>query len=314
VPRGRLALAFSCLLLGACAGAPSTAHHATPSAAPPSPVSPTPSQLSNTPPVEVTPAPAPSTSPTPNEMHRLAAATRALEASSSRALNARLASAYAALRDPARSSTARAEAARAIQLATAQLLASPAWRPSALAALRAPDRPSLEAILSAGEELSPLGDEVDGSPHWRISPPDPAPGLLADYHEGEGDYGIPWQYLAAINFVETAMGRIHGLSVAGAQGPMQFMPATWAAYGHGDVDNPHDAVLAAARYLHARGGPASMDAALYSYNRSNHYVRAIDIFAQQVASDPDAFNLYYNWQVIVPTSEGPAIIPEGWSS
>ena len=247
-------------------------------------------------------------------MQRLAAATRALEASSSGALDARLVSAYASLRDPQKPAAGRAAAARAIQLATAQLLATPAWRPAAVAAVKSSDRPSLDAILSAGDELTPLGAEVSGTPQWRITMPDPMASLADHYHEGERVDGIPWQYLAAINFVETAMGRIHGLSVAGAQGPMQFMPATWATYGRGDVNNPRDAVLAAARYLHARGGPADMDSALYSYNPSQHYVRAIDIFAQQVATDPDALTLYYNWQVIVPTSDGPALLPEGWTS
>lgn len=247
-------------------------------------------------------------------MSRLAAATRALEAASSGVVNARLASAYTTLRDPHKPSVVRAAAARTIQLATAQLLATPAWRPAAIAAVKPSDQPSLQAILSAGDELTPLGDEVSGTPQWRISMPDPAASLIDSYREGERVYGIPWQYLAAINFVETAMGRIHGLSVAGAEGPMQFMPATWATYGRGDVNNPRDAVLAAARYLRASGAPANMDTALYAYNRSQHYVRAIDIFAQQLATDPDAFSLYYNWQVIVPTRDGAAIIPEGWSS
>jgi membrane-bound lytic murein transglycosylase B len=247
-------------------------------------------------------------------MQRLAAATHQLEAPNFAVLDARLVAAYATLRDPKRPAASRAAAARTIQLATSQLLSNTSWRPVALAALKPADRASVQAILDAGDELTVLGDEVNGTPQWRISAPDPAPALLEDYHEGEGAYGIPWQYLAAINFVETAMGRIHGLSVAGAQGPMQFMPATWAAFGRGDVNSPHDAVLAAARYLHARGGPASMDAALYSYNNSHSYVRAIDIFARQVATDPDAYTLYYNWQVIVPTREGPAVIPEGWAS
>jgi membrane-bound lytic murein transglycosylase B len=247
-------------------------------------------------------------------MQRLAAATNRLQAPNPAVLDARLVSAYATLRDPRRSAAAHATAARTIQLATSQLLSNSGWRPAALAALKPADRASVQAILDAGDELTVLGDEVNGTPQWRISAPDPAPALMADYREAEAAYGIPWQFLAAINFIETAMGRIHGLSIAGAQGPMQFMPATWAAFGRGDVNNPRDAVLAAARYLHARGGPASMDAALYSYNNSHHYVRAIDIFAQQVATDPDAYTLYYNWQVIVPTRDGPAVIPEGWTS
>jgi len=249
-----------------------------------------------------------------SEMQRLAAATRALEAPTSAVLNSRLASAYGALRDARRSPATRAAAARSIQLTSGQLLSIKAWRPSALAALLPADRPSLQAILDAGDELAVLGDDVNGTPHWRISAPDPEAALVAYYHEGQQAYGIPWQYLAAINFVETATGRIHGLSVAGAQGPMQFMPATWATYGHGDVNDPREAVLAAARYLRARGGPADMDSALYAYNQSHNYVRAIDIFAQQIAGDADAFTVYYNWSVVVPTSEGPALIPEGWTS
>ena len=45
------------------------------------------------------------------------------------------------------------------------------------------------------------------------------------------EFGIDWTYLASIHLVETRMGRIRGTSVAGAQGPMQFIPATWASYG-----------------------------------------------------------------------------------
>jgi membrane-bound lytic murein transglycosylase B len=38
---------------------------------------------------------------------------------------------------------------------------------------------------------------------------------------------------------------------------MQFIPSTWAAYGlGGDVHDPHDAVMGAANYLHARAGNA----------------------------------------------------------
>ena len=59
--------------------------------------------------------------------------------------------------------------------------------------------------------------------------------------------GVPWTVLAAINLVETRMGRIVVPGSAAAQGPMQFLPATWARYGGGgDVDNPHDATAAAA--------------------------------------------------------------------
>jgi len=225
-----------------------------------------------------------------------------------------MASAYATLRDPRQPAARRDAAARAIQLGSAQLLSTPAWRGAALAALHPGDAASLQASIDAGNELGAIGDPGDSLPHWRITPPPPVAALMADYHEAERAYSIPWQFLAAINLVETAMGRIQGLSVAGAQGPMQFMPQTWATYGRGDINDPRDSILAAARYLRARGGPQDMDTALYAYNQSHHYVRAIDIFAQQIATDQDGYRLFYSWQVLVPTTSGPALLPEGWSS
>ena len=62
-------------------------------------------------------------------------------------------------------------------------------------------------------------------PAWRIVRPEPADELLDAYRDAEAEFGIPWKYLAAINLVETGIGRIRGTSIAGAQGPMQFMPA-----------------------------------------------------------------------------------------
>ena len=56
---------------------------------------------------------------------------------------------------------------------------------------------------------------------------------------------------------------------------MQFMPATWAAYGlGGDVQDPRDAILGAANYLHANGAPGEPRRALYHYNPSQLYVEA----------------------------------------
>ncbi len=67
--------------------------------------------------------------------------------------------------------------------------------------------------------------------------------------------------LAAINEVETDYGRDLSVSSAGAEGWMQFLPASWAQYGvdangdgFKDPYNPADAIFAAARYLRAAGG------------------------------------------------------------
>ena len=110
-------------------------------------------------------------------------------------------------------------------------------------------------------------------PAWRIVRPDPADELLDAYRDAEAEFGIPWRYLAAINLVETGIGRIRGTSIAGAQGPMQFLPATWEAYGGGgDINDTHDAIRGAARYLAANNGANDIANALYRYNHSNRYV------------------------------------------
>src|SRR5262249_25492131 len=101
----------------------------------------------------------------------------------------------------------------------------------------------------------------------RLTPPRPLsafrPGRAAPvaklrtwYTEAQRRSGVPWQLLAAVNFVESEFGRLREASVAGAQGPMQFMPSTWATYGRGDVHDPHAAILAAGRFLRAAGAPA----------------------------------------------------------
>ena len=63
----------------------------------------------------------------------------------------------------------------------------------------------------------PAGKPSDTLPAWQIVRPLPAEQLLAYYHEAEAATGVPWYYLASINLIETRMGRIHGLSTAGAR-------------------------------------------------------------------------------------------------
>ncbi|GAA3128357.1 hypothetical protein GCM10010466_18860 [Planomonospora alba] len=97
--------------------------------------------------------------------------------------------------------------------------------------------------------------------------------------------GLSWTVLAAIGQVESSHGRNNGPSSAGALGPMQFMPATWKAYGvDGDGDgvrdiwNPYDAVPSAANYLCANGagqGGKKLEKAVWFYNHSWSYVRKV---------------------------------------
>jgi membrane-bound lytic murein transglycosylase B len=102
--------------------------------------------------------------------------------------------------------------------------------------------------------------------------------------------------LAAVNLVESDFGRLHNDSIAGAQGPMQFIPSTWATYGRGgDVHDPHDAILGAARFLRAAGAPADIPAALHAYNPSALYVTAVSRYADLIRRDPRAFYELYAW-------------------
>jgi membrane-bound lytic murein transglycosylase B len=111
--------------------------------------------------------------------------------------------------------------------------------------------------------------------------------------------------LAAVNFVESKFGKLRSASAAGAQGPMQFMPATWRRYGlGGDVYDARDAILGAANYLHASGAPRNLRRALHAYNPSPSYVDAVLRYARSMRSDRVTFYALYNWQVFVKTPEG----------
>lgn len=110
--------------------------------------------------------------------------------------------------------------------------------------------------------------------------------------------GLDWSILAAIGKIESDHGRssLRGVAEgeenhAGAGGPMQFLQATWdsvtARHGipPGGMEppsryNPHDAVHAAAFYLCESGArdQADLRGALFTYNRSNEYVR--DVLSQ----------------------------------
>ena len=125
----------------------------------------------------------------------------------------------------------------------------------------------------------------------------PAPAadkLLGWYREAEQRFGIHWQLLAAINFVETAFCRVRNESGTGAQGPMQFEPATWKAYGMGgNVHDPRDAIMGAANYLAANGGARDARDALRHYNPSPLYVDAVLHYAHRMTHVPSAFYEYY---------------------
>ena len=217
------------------------------------------------------------------------------------------------LRDPA----TPADDVRALgweqQLAYRTISNHRAWEPAMVAALPADVQPVVVSMIEAGRSLAPLVEPQEALPDWRIEPPPPPEQLVAFYREAEAASAVPWPYLAAIHFVETRMGRIRGTSTAGAQGPMQFIPETWDAFGEGDVNDNRDAILAAGRYLASRGAPADMSRALYSYNNSDDYVDSVQRYADLVAAGGEpVYRGLYHWQVYYATTRGLALLPEGY--
>jgi hypothetical protein len=151
-------------------------------------------------------------------------------------------------------------------------------------------------------------------PAWTIVEPPPIEELIAYYEEAEDRTGVPWAYLAAINFVETRMGRIVGASSAGAIGPMQFLPSTWAQCCTGDVMDPRDSIIGAATYLAMNGAPGDMVRALRAYNPNDGYVGSVIAYAANIAADERAYVGYHAWEVYVTTSLGPVHLPVGYSA
>jgi membrane-bound lytic murein transglycosylase B len=106
--------------------------------------------------------------------------------------------------------------------------------------------------------------------------------------------GLSWTVLAAIGEIESGDGANDGPSSAGALGPMQFIPSTWATWGIDgfgqagtpDIMNPLDAVPSAARMLCADGagaGGSSLSAAIYDYNHATWYVNEVLELASEYA-------------------------------
>lgn len=221
-----------------------------------------------------------------------------------------------AIADPGTRPEVLRAAGRLQQVAYVKLGTRPGWDQQVRAAL--PDNlvGRMNANVASRREFRSMHPDKpsDELPAWRIVRPAPANTLLAAYREAERRFGVDWEFLAAINLVETGMGRIRGTSVAGAKGPMQFIDETWARYGQGDVNSPRDAILAAGRYLSARGfaDPGGKADALYSYNNHPAYVRGVTHLANVMQRHPRAFHGYYHWQVRYLTTRGSIELPVGY--
>jgi membrane-bound lytic murein transglycosylase B len=169
---------------------------------------------------------------------------------------------------------------------------------------RLPKPRALRSELAARRELGRLSRPRPLSA-FRTGPAEPADRLRGYYLEAQRRFGVAWNVLAAVNYVESAFNKLRNASTAGAQGPMQFIPSTWRRYGlGGNVHDPHDAMLGAANYLRANGAPRNYPRALYRYNPSWLYVDAVLRYAQRIRSEPRAYYVFYSRQVFVRTPRG----------
>jgi cell wall-associated NlpC family hydrolase len=149
-----------------------------------------------------------------------------------------------------------------------------------------------------------VGDGGDAAP---ASGPGAAPAIPAAWVSLEEKAastcpGLPWSVLGAIGTVEshsgqsTAPGVWSGSNAAGAEGPMQFEPATFAAYatvGPGGTDppspyDPVDAVYTATSMLCANGAAngAALRSAVLAYNHSATYANTVLALTVALAADP----------------------------
>jgi hypothetical protein len=132
----------------------------------------------------------------------------------------------------------------------------------------------------------------------RVAPGTKPTTYLQLFKASAADYcpGLSWTVLAAIGQIESADGTNVGPSTAGAMGPMQFLPSTWAVWGidgfgdtgKPDILNPYDAVPSAARLLCADGAAAggqSLSHAIFDYNHANWYVNEVLALAAEYAAD-----------------------------
>ena len=223
-----------------------------------------------------------------------------------------------AIRDRSTTAERLAAAGHTQQLAYREIATHPAWDSRVPALLPRRLRRDAADNVAAHRSFRSMHPDRPAElatelPAWRIVAPPPAAELKRHYLEAQRRYGIDWEYLAAIHLVETRFGRIRGTSVAGAQGPMQFIPTTWDIYGEGDVHDPHDAIMAAARLLRANGFARDRAAALYRYNNHSAYVRGVTLYAEVMQRRPHAFRGYHQWQVHYLTRRGSIWLPEGYA-
>ncbi|WP_326825627.1 bifunctional lytic transglycosylase/C40 family peptidase [Streptosporangium sp. NBC_01639] len=154
-----------------------------------------------------------------------------------------------------------------------------------------------EALTVAGKQSETAASDIPAD-------------YLKLYRENAEKVGVQWNVLAGVGKRETDHGRStlqgvqSGTNYAGAAGPMQFLISTWGGKakikipsqfngyasdgdgdGWGDVYNPADAILGAAKMLKRNGAPEDVRRSLFVYNRAWWYVDQVMEIAKKYAED-----------------------------
>lgn len=145
-----------------------------------------------------------------------------------------------------------------------------------------------------------LGGDEWPPVNWRAEASTAPSGVPAEmqalYDEAGSAFGVDPALLAAVGKVECDHGRYprcNEPNEAGAVGPMQFLPSTFARWASAsgspapDPRNPRDAVFAAAAKLAADGAAGDPSGALYSYNHSQAYVATVEAWALRYGWRPE---------------------------
>ncbi len=159
----------------------------------------------------------------------------------------------------------------------------------------------LASVVGAGAGTMPSGVLADAAGP-AAGPALPAGWATMEQGAAATCPGLSWSVLAAIGTVEsdsgrsTAPGVASGSNAAGAEGPFQFEPATFAAYatvGPGGADppspyDPVDAAYSAATMLCSDGGgtTAGLRGAVFAYNHDQTYVATVLVLSLAYADDP----------------------------
>ena len=180
--------------------------------------------------------------------------------------------------------------------------------------------PLLVILLATASQDTPVqaaDADLSGEPITLARADIPADYLTWYFSAAQTCPGLPWPVLAGIGKVESDHGRstlpgVHsGTNFAGAEGPMQFLPGTFAEFAvNADPAqpltpyDPADAIYTAARLLCADGARGAsttgIEQAIFAYNHAGWYVAEVLSWA----------GVYAGWYGSGPVTTRPTSVQE----